>query len=421
MPDFCQAFKGYLPATDLIRRFSFSKQYSEIIKDLGKCGFNENAQAAKPPTLFVCPYDWRKDNAISADTLAAKIDSAVAQHGGAAEVTIIAHSMGGLVSRYYLESGDFNARPGFAAVRNLIALGTPHRGSPLALAAALGQEKRLFLNAAQVKQLVNDPRYPALYQLMPPPGEPFAWMDGPLNAYGEVDIYDAAMAHALGLTPQNLQSARDFHAKLDIAKRPKVMGKPMRYFFFAGTQQPTNSAVRVLDLQTNPKTYNVVPWELEDAGDGTVPVWSASVTGVQGQPVGGEHGTIYRNGLLLRTLGALLGKPGVLAPVLPGIEVSLRERVVNMGALVHTALSFGQVLNKLDGELKIEKAVVDAAGNVVFLAPAFVHKIAYSGLSMEKLNVVLNAPNAHGEYRVGFYPTGAVAPAGSDELFVQYP
>src|SRR5688500_15977086 len=78
-----------LEATDLIRRFSISKQYSEIIKDLGKCGFHEKAQAGKPQTLFVCPYDWRKDNAISAGMLAAKIADAVAQHGGAAEVTII--------------------------------------------------------------------------------------------------------------------------------------------------------------------------------------------------------------------------------------------------------------------------------------------------------------------------------------------
>src|ERR1051326_261233 len=199
-----------LEATDIIRRVSLSKQYEQIINNLGKCGFREDTQ---PPTLFVCAYDWRKDNALSARVLAAKIDDAVAQHGGAAEVTIIAHSMGGLVSRYYLESGNFNAQPGFAAVRNLITLGTPHRGSPLALTAALGQEKRLFLSAAQVKKLVNDSRYPAVYQMMPPPDEPFAWMDGPLNAYSQVDIYDAGMVQALGLSAPNLQSALDFHAK----------------------------------------------------------------------------------------------------------------------------------------------------------------------------------------------------------------
>ncbi|HYG10131.1 MAG TPA: alpha/beta fold hydrolase [Pyrinomonadaceae bacterium] len=410
-----------LEATDLIRRFSISNQYQQIIDDLGKCGFREKGQGGKPPTLFACPYDWRKDNALAAETLAAKIDGAVAQHGAGVEVTLVGHSMGGLVSRYYLESGDFNARPGFGAVSHLITLGTPHRGSPLALSAALGREKRLFLSAAQVKQIANDPRYPALYQLMPPPGEPFAWMDGPLNAYAEVDIYDAGMAQALGLTQQNLKAARDFHSKLDPGKRPKFQGKPIRYFFFAGTRQTTYSSVKVLDLMTNPKTYSVLPWELEDAGDGTVPAWSASLTGVQGQPVGGEHGTIYRNGLLLQTLGALLGKPGVLAPTPTRVEVSLRERVVDMGAPVHASLTFGQSVTKLDGQLTVEKVQVDAQGNLTFSAPVSVHKITYTGLNVEQLNVVFKAPNANGEYRVAYYPAGSTKPAGSDELFVQFP
>src|SRR3712207_7538424 len=50
-------------------------------------------------------------------------------HHGDAEVSLVAHSMGGLISRYYLESGRFNDRPGFRAVRRLITMGTPHRGA----------------------------------------------------------------------------------------------------------------------------------------------------------------------------------------------------------------------------------------------------------------------------------------------------
>jgi hypothetical protein len=118
-------------------------------------------------------------------------------------------------------------------------------------------------------------------------------------------------------------------------------------------------------------------------------------------------------------LAALLGKPGVLAPSPLAVEVALRERVVDMGKPVHCALTFGQVVNKLDGQLTIEKAGTDAQGNVVFSAPVSVHKIAYTGLNMEKLNLVFNSPNANGEYRVAYYPAGAPNPVGSDELFVQ--
>jgi triacylglycerol esterase/lipase EstA (alpha/beta hydrolase family) len=57
-----------------------------------------------------------------AEQLAAKIDQMLAATG-AREVVIVAHSMGGLVSRAYLR------RFGGAKVRRLITIGAPHRGS----------------------------------------------------------------------------------------------------------------------------------------------------------------------------------------------------------------------------------------------------------------------------------------------------
>jgi len=60
-----------------------------------------------------------------AEQAAAKIDAILAATGGR-QVTIVAHSMGGLVARAYLR------RWGGAKVRRLITIGTPHRGSVLA-------------------------------------------------------------------------------------------------------------------------------------------------------------------------------------------------------------------------------------------------------------------------------------------------
>jgi pimeloyl-ACP methyl ester carboxylesterase len=159
-----------LVATDIIRSFSISKQYQTLADDLASWNFAEGE------TLFICPYDWRKRIEDAAAVLDTLVEKALAATGGACEINIIAHSMGGLIARYYLESGQFNVHPGFRAVRSLITLGTPHRGAPLALTAAMGMEKQLFLSAKQVHQLVTDPRYPALYQLMPSPEEPFAWV-----------------------------------------------------------------------------------------------------------------------------------------------------------------------------------------------------------------------------------------------------
>lgn len=402
-----------LNATDVIRRVSISTQYQGLIDDLARCGFVETDN---PKTLYVFPYDWRKDNAESAGKLADLADQAVTQ-GGATELSLIAHSMGGLISRYFLESGDFAGRPGLAAVTRLLTLGTPHRGAPLALSAALGKEKRLFLNADQVHQLVSDPRYPSLYQLLPPPGEPFAWDEDKEAKFGEVDIYDKDVAETLGLVAKNLKSAKDFHAKLDMGKRPRSQGKPVRYFFFAGTRQTTISSVNVLKVDAT--LFEVRKTELEDAGDGTVPVWSATVTGVQGQPVGGEHSTIYRNNTLRRTMAVLLGAKGVLAVTPIQVEVALRERVVHDGDTVHVALTFGAGVDKLDGKLVIHLTEVDAGGAVTSTTLVSEHNISYKGLNAEKLNVIFSAPAFPGIYRVSYIPDGHAGPAGTDELIVQ--
>ena len=128
-----------LVATDCIRTFSVTDQYQTLINDLLACGFNEEKQ-----TLIVCAYDWRKDNVQSANVLAGHIDAAVTRYGANSEISLIAHSMGGLISRYYLESGKFNERRGFGNVRRLITLGTPHTGAARALPMVLGTEKQLF-------------------------------------------------------------------------------------------------------------------------------------------------------------------------------------------------------------------------------------------------------------------------------------
>jgi pimeloyl-ACP methyl ester carboxylesterase len=74
--------------------------------------------------LFVAFYDWRKAVQDSATTyLIPWIDQA-RERSGAAQVVLVAHSMGGLVARSYLQSAGYRND-----VARLITLGTPHRGA----------------------------------------------------------------------------------------------------------------------------------------------------------------------------------------------------------------------------------------------------------------------------------------------------
>ena len=80
-----------LVATDLIRRYFISTQYQKLLDDLEGWGFHERS---RPPTLYPCPYDWRRRNEASAETLADLLERVVDDHDTRPEVTLIGHSMG---------------------------------------------------------------------------------------------------------------------------------------------------------------------------------------------------------------------------------------------------------------------------------------------------------------------------------------
>lgn len=399
-----------LEARDVIRSVSISEQYGFLIDDLRRWGFNEGAT---PPTLRVFPYDWRKSNRLAAGKLADLLDKVFDEHGDTVEVSLIAHSMGGLISRFYLESGLYNERRGFRAVRQLLTLATPHRGAPLALTAAIGSERRLFLNAAQVKRLANDPRYPSLYELLPPPGEPFAWDEAPGAAYQSLDMYSAELAAALGLLQENLNAAQELQRGLDLRRRPDRV----RYFFFVGSHQVTLSSVLLFKKGSG---YDVRRVDLEDAGDGTVPIWSAALTSVQGRPVGGEHGGIYKSVDLRRTLAGLLGVPGMLGAIIPKAEVSIRDKVVEPSVTIHIALNFPEKVRNVRGVLSFEKVEVTDTGKERSAKRSGPRQtLNYSGVAVDSIAVVLVAPAKAGFYRVLFHDLASRVLYGKDDLVVQ--
>jgi len=271
-------------------------------------------------------------------------------------------------------------------------------------------------------------------------------------------VYEGPVAERLGLARENLEAARGFHAGLDAARRPPGV----RYFLFFGTRQ---TMVSSLLLHTEGGKLDVRRNVVGDAGDGTVPVWSAALSGLQGQPVGGAHGTLYKNPELRRTLAVLLGRPGALDPALPfdlslpdpfftsgasatersgerlralaarlgrpsaaaapvfPVEVALREPVVYPGGQVPLALTLPSGARALEGELAVQPALPGSEeGAVGAYGPAVLrHALRYSGPAAQQVNLVLEAPSALGVYRVGYFRPGELEPAGSDELFVQEP
>ena len=399
-----------LVATDCIRRFFFKSLYDQLIDDLSKCGFHE-----KDKTLVIAAYDWRKNNLDSVKILANHIQEVIELHGEDSQISIIGHSMGGVIARCYLESNNYTNRIGFHNIRRLITLGTPHNGAALALPVVLGHEKRLFLNKDQVLQLASDIRYPAAYQLLPPSGEPFAWDGYAGKQYELLDIYDPIVAEGLGLILGNLHAAKQFHESLNINNIPSHV----RYFCFAGTQQIT--ATHILIRPTGSK--QTVPFKIEqkDSGDGTVPTWSGFLPNAQRMFVGGEHSTIYNNNDLRRSLATVLGKEGLLKGVPQKVDVALREKVVEPKDSVYLSLSLGSAIKDFSGVLTIEKAVIDKDSGQVerFGKPLDLKTVEYKGVGVESLTLIFPAPKIRGVYRIAFRDEIQSEPSGYDELIVQ--
>ena len=126
--------------------------------------------------FYVFPYDWRQDNVVHARELEALIDTIRRDYGNPdLKVDIVAHSMGGLIARYYLRYGTVDVLEsgsdelvtlyGTTRVRKLILLGTPNMGSAGSLHAFIGGESIGF-GRIPTEVLAT---IPSGYQLFPHP------------------------------------------------------------------------------------------------------------------------------------------------------------------------------------------------------------------------------------------------------------
>jgi len=126
--------------------------------------------------FYVFPYDWRQDNVVHARELDALIEMIRLDYGDPAlKVDLVAHSMGGLIARYYLRYGTVDVLEsgsdelvtlyGTTRVRKLILLGAPNMGSASSLHAFIGGEPIGF-GRIPTEVLAT---IPSGYQLFPHP------------------------------------------------------------------------------------------------------------------------------------------------------------------------------------------------------------------------------------------------------------
>ncbi|OMO65797.1 Lecithin:cholesterol/phospholipid:diacylglycerol acyltransferase [Corchorus olitorius] len=150
--------------------------FHDMIEEMIKWGFQEGK------TLFGFGYDFRQSNRLqdTMDRLAAKLESVYNASGGK-KISIISHSMGGLLVKCFmgLHSDIFEKY-----VKNWIAIAAPFRGAPGYIASTFlngmsfvdGWEQNFFISKWSMHQLLIE--CPSVYELMACPH--FQWEHVPL-------------------------------------------------------------------------------------------------------------------------------------------------------------------------------------------------------------------------------------------------
>ena len=228
--------------------------------------------------VLVFGFDWRKDLRLAADGLLASINS---QFGPDEPVHLVAHSMGGLVARSFIQrhpqrwrsmwsgGADRRSRGG-----RLVMLGTPNHGSYLVpqvlcgLADTVWKVERLDLTRDMGGMLRVIHTFPGLYQLLP---SPIADLDAKA-------LYDPDTYGPLGVPGRHLESAGAFHEELARDLESKVARQSVedRLVYFAGYGQQTPDGIRPGKLDHLARVPQPPGFEIGDhyaftfQGDGSV-------------------------------------------------------------------------------------------------------------------------------------------------------
>jgi pimeloyl-ACP methyl ester carboxylesterase len=223
----------------------------------------------KGKNYFPFPYDWRRDNRVHAARLARESKKWLAdwrEHSGNkdAKLILLGHSMGGLISRYYLEALD-----GWRDTRALITFGTPFLGSINAVNYLHHGMKKSAgpITLIDLTDLMRS--FTSVHQLLPE----YACVDA---GAGLVRLADAPAIK--GVNVSRFKAFTDFHAEITAQveahkQDAEFQAGSYRVHPIVGIRQPTLQSVELRDGKVKAlRTY-----EGEDTdGDGTVPMQSAT-------------------------------------------------------------------------------------------------------------------------------------------------
>jgi hypothetical protein len=225
-------------------------------------------------------YDWR----LGIDRIGAALASKILAGGN--PVSLVAHSMGGLVARVAAK------RLPKRLIRRLILLGTPNQGAFAPVLALRGTYPFVLrLSRLDLKHSPEDlatqvfSSFPGLYQLLPA-----------APAEGEIDLLDPGSWPHLGPQPDPALLRRVAEA------RARMAAPDARMAHIVGVNRETVVSVR--------RTSAGFEYASNRNGDGTVPVGLAMLPALETYFADEEHGELANNSRIICAIATLLRGDG---------------------------------------------------------------------------------------------------------------
>ena len=213
-------------------------------------------------------YDCRQDNRHSARRLAATIE----QWPVAGPITLIAHSLGCIVSRYYIERLGGKHRVG-----RLILLGGPHAGYPKAISHLMvGLDLLPFgLYGERLRRVITT--FPSLYQILPTTAYVRDQTGQPIDV----------LSDASWLAAEQRPLLHDAHRfRQELGSQTSV---PTVSIFGYGLKTIAGMQIR----RTPTGQWEKIDFDHDEVGDTDIPTSSAVLAGSEIHPVQQHHGSLY--------------------------------------------------------------------------------------------------------------------------------
>lgn len=232
---------------------------------------------------FMFTYDWRKDNKKSALQLKEFVELILLKYNthskgsDASKVTLIGHSMGGLVIKWYVKK--ILGAKASSKIDKIITVATPYGGSLKSVEAILPGARNFF--GVETKKAMRSAArtFPGLFQLLP------SWSNAVIDkATGKnLDIFDQKNWQTSLVTKVNKAYGKDYFQTMlndakaftSVVKNDYQASMKKHFYCIYGVESDTLRQVKVDTKNKNFFEFNKAI--VDDEGDGTVHFLSSKV------------------------------------------------------------------------------------------------------------------------------------------------